>query len=123
MPNTREKLIELLLHGADTTPCAFDDVDCNGKKCSICEREAIADHLIANGVTFQNRDCHWATERAYKNGYDKAAKEFAERLKEKATKIELVCSGALVKTEYTISKESLENIAAEMVGAEPPKGE
>jgi hypothetical protein len=25
--------------------------------------------LIANGVTF-NRDIHWATEQAYKNGYE-----------------------------------------------------
>lgn len=55
MPNTREKLIELIRLGAEATPCAFDDVDCKGKKCSICEREAIADHLIANGVTLDNQ--------------------------------------------------------------------
>ena len=55
MPNTREKLIELLLLGAETTPCAFDDVDCKGKKCSICEREAIADNLIANGVRLEEK--------------------------------------------------------------------
>ena len=41
-----------------------------------------ADHLIANGVTFQNRDIHWATEQAYKNGYADGAKKLAERLKE-----------------------------------------
>lgn len=29
----------------------------------------IADHLIANGVTFRE-DVHWATEQAYKNGYE-----------------------------------------------------
>jgi hypothetical protein len=34
-----------------------------------CSIEELADHLIANGVTLNVRDCHWATEQAYKNGY------------------------------------------------------
>ena len=45
--------------------------------------EYIADHLIANGVTF-NRDIHWATEQAYKNGKADAMKwiPVTERLPE-----------------------------------------
>ena len=35
------------------------------------EAQPLADHLIANGVTFREHDCHWATEQAYKNGYRK----------------------------------------------------
>ena len=56
MPNTREKLVELL----------------DGIKVEMewQTTEALADHLIANGVTFQPRDIHWATEQAYKNGYE-----------------------------------------------------
>lgn len=53
MPNTREKLIEIM-----------EDIDCNAEYCKDCEfandidgcvrrqKEIIADHLIANGVTF-----------------------------------------------------------------------
>ena len=48
MPNTREKLIELLKQGADNTPCSEN---CWDKKCVDCIRETTADHLIANGVT------------------------------------------------------------------------
>lgn len=33
--------------------------------------EKVADHLIASGVTLKSHDCHWATEQAYKNGYEK----------------------------------------------------
>ena len=33
--------------------------------------EVIADGLIRNGVTLESYDCHWATEQAYKNGYEK----------------------------------------------------
>ena len=47
----RDRLIELIKEGEDRTPCAFDpEVDCEDKKCGDCEREAIADHLLANGV-------------------------------------------------------------------------
>ena len=66
----REKLIELLI-------CADDycNDNCN-KGCNVCKYNGNvdcyynvqADHLIANGVTFQTRDIHWATEQAYKNG-------------------------------------------------------
>lgn len=63
MPNTREKLVELLtdrIPGIDNELRYVDD-----------ERvERLADHLIANGVTLRDHDCHWATEIAYKNGYE-----------------------------------------------------
>jgi len=57
MPNTREKekLIELL-----------SQVQYLGGL-----EEKVADHLIANSVTLKSHDCHWATEQAYKNGYEK----------------------------------------------------
>ena len=45
-----------------------------------------------------------------------AIKEFAERLKDKSSKISLVCSGALVKTDYTIAGTDLDNLVKEMVG-------
>ena len=70
----REKLIELFR--------AVAHENCFG---SI---ENIADHLIANGVTLQSRDCYWATEQAYKNGYEQGKKDavkwipVAERLPE-----------------------------------------
>ena len=100
MPNTREKLIELIRQGA------------NGH--TLMPTETIADYLIANGVTFQHRDCHWATERAYKNGYAKAAKEFAEKV------FELFPTD---KDFTTISRFAIKHILNGMVGAEPPKGE
>lgn len=61
---------------------------------------------------------HEATEQAYKNGYAKGVKEFAERLKEKAIEKRFVCSRAFVRTEYTITEESFDNLAKEMVGAD-----
>lgn len=63
----REKLIELLKQGECLTPCSFDeDVECDGIKCSDCERKSMADHLIANGVTVQR----WipVTERLPEDG-------------------------------------------------------
>ena len=57
----REKLIELFR--------AVAHENCFG---SI---ENIADPLIANGVTLQSRDCYWATEQAYKNGYEQGKKD------------------------------------------------
>lgn len=48
----------------------------------------------------------------------KVVKEFAERLKEKSGKMEMVCSGALVQRDYTISEEILDNLVKEMVGEE-----
>ena len=46
MPNTREKLIELL--NSHTCPWLAGNVDC-----PMCCNNCIADHLIANGVTVQ----------------------------------------------------------------------
>lgn len=37
--------------------------------------ESMADNLIANGVTLESHDCHWATEQAYKNGYQKGRQD------------------------------------------------
>ena len=45
-----------------------------------------------------------------------AIKEFAEMFKEKSNKTDLVFSGALVKRDYTISEEHLDNLVKEMVG-------
>lgn len=54
----REKLIELIRDAV------------NG--CSSYWAGLIADNLIDNGVTLPEkvRDYHWATEQAYKNGYE-----------------------------------------------------
>ena len=71
MPNTREKLIELL--DGLNLPSECDD-----------ELGWMADHLIANGVTIINE--HWATEQAYKNGYEDGKPKWipvSERLPEK----------------------------------------
>lgn len=53
----REKLIALLKNSP-----SLDALDDDGYAMG-------ADDLIANGVTLNVRDCHWATEQAYKNGY------------------------------------------------------
>ena len=45
-----------------------------------------------------------------------AYKECIEKVKEHSNKMELVCSGALVRTDYTITKEKLDNLLKEMVG-------
>ena len=59
-------------------------------------------------------DNYDATEIAYKNGYAKAVKEFAERLEGKYKNIPMWGAVAVVY---------MEQILKEMVGAEPPKGE
>lgn len=68
--DVKEKLVELL--GENT--CTHDYCE----DCEYCEdsvaciaylKNSMVDHLIANGVTLNERDCHWATEQAYKNGY------------------------------------------------------
>ena len=66
MPNTREKLIELIDEALKRTDGIARVVGKRGT-------EKIADHLIAHGVTMQEqiRDHYWATEQAYKNGYEK----------------------------------------------------
>ena len=54
----------------------------------------------------------------FNHEYDKikaeAYKEFAERLKERATKIKWISDGKLVDKEYKISREDLDNLLAEM---------
>ena len=45
-----------------------------------------------------------------------AYKEFAERLKEKSGKVEMVCSGALVQRDYTISEKTLDNLLKKIGG-------
>ena len=73
MPNTREKLIELLQN--DDCPLLYVLGENIG---------TLADYLIANGVGFREQDCHWATEQAYKNGKADALKWISvkERLPE-----------------------------------------
>ena len=46
----------------------------------------------------------------------KAYKECIEKVKENSNKMELVCSGALVRTDYTITKEKLDNLLKELIG-------
>ena len=45
-----------------------------------------------------------------------AYKEFVERLKEKSGKVEMVCSGAIVQRDYTISEKTLDNLVKEREG-------
>ena len=74
MDNTREKLIELMKQ--------IDGICPKEGACSQCELYSLedcyfiskADHLISNGVTIQE-ECHWATEQAYKNGYEKGKQD------------------------------------------------
>ena len=54
----REKLIDLISGGVPRHEPFLSKVF-----------EGLADHLIANGVTLQ-KDVHYATEQAYKNGYE-----------------------------------------------------
>ena len=72
MPNTRENRSYLIdprekLFGLIVNAYQSDKTREN----TLAQLKHIADHLIANGVTFQNRDIHWATEQAYKNSYTK----------------------------------------------------
>jgi len=51
----KERLIELISHGEDHVPCAVDETcECVGSEssCYFCRLDAIADYLIANGITF-----------------------------------------------------------------------
>ena len=45
-----------------------------------------------------------------------AYKECIEKVKEHSNKTELVCSGALVRTDYTITDKELDNLLKELVG-------
>lgn len=55
----REKLIELLNNSFER----------QYEKRGLLTAQHTATDLIANGVTMEAYDCHWATETAYKNGY------------------------------------------------------
>ena len=97
MPNTREKLIELLYKAEEQADKRCDFAE-NCEQCPANNREnncldwLKADCLIANGVTIQE-DCHWATEQAYKNGYEKGRQDavkwipVTERLPEENTAV------------------------------------
>ena len=70
MPNTREKLIdaEAIARKLKSANCA----ECNVVRkvqCSACWVEDVLE-LLECAPTVQNRDIHWATEQAYKNGYE-----------------------------------------------------
>lgn len=89
MDNTREKLIELL----SKTSCRGDGESlgsCPDRKYGMCGEVAnlsycviqnIANHLICNGVTLQDHDCCWATEIAYKNGYEAGRKDAEDEIR------------------------------------------
>lgn len=49
-----------------------------------------------------------------KNAKTEAYKEFIEKVKENSNKIDVVCSGALVTRDYTISKQKLDNLLKEI---------
>ena len=55
-------------------------------------------------------------ESKYNTTKAEAYKEFAERLKEKAEKKQIVYGGALVRTDYTMSGNQLNNLLKELVG-------
>lgn len=67
----REKLIKIL-----ETVVSPKEVLCDGEV--LVSTARVADHLIANGVTFREHDCHWATEQAYRNGYEAGKKDAAK---------------------------------------------
>ena len=63
--------------------------------------------------TIEYKDiCIEACEDAKSEAY----KECIEKVKENSNKMEMVCSGALVGTDYTITKEKLDNLLKELVG-------
>ena len=79
----------------------------------IDRREAEIERLTINmnafGLGMKREKERADTARA------EAIKEFAERLKEKSGKMEMVCGGALVKRDYTIDEKTLNNLVKEMV--------
>ena len=56
-------------------------------------------------------DTHWSNERAYKNGYAKGVKEFANRLKEMA-------SQGFWETNSYVGTDQIDDLVKEMVGAD-----
>ena len=136
MPNTREKLIELLNAVDGVCPKDASCYDCEYKGVEHCAIPAKADYLIANGVTFQNRDIHWATERAYKNGCEAGKPKWipvTERLPDEEHEgVVLVYSGdvepAIVCGDGFLEYDKYEGWEIDKVThwmplPEPPKGE
>ena len=108
MPNTREKLIELLQN------CVDENVDTDDGYVGVEIRYGnIADYLIRNGVTLESYDCHWATEQAYKNGYEKG---YADGVKELAEKIFEAFPSDMYST--TISRFFIRTIVKGLVGGD-----
>ena len=118
MPNTREKLVELLCDVIETDGCSGH---CNFPPCYLVK--ACADHLIANGVTVQK----WipVTERLPETTYktmvivcvdgEKSAARWFERT---------TIRGKLVERfRYPWDVITCENITHWMPLPEPPKGE
>ena len=69
MPNTRENPIEQRLKNGSESIC---DKCFHGKVCRAIDNQPCIEcnqFIDVNGVTVQSRDCYWATETAYKNGY------------------------------------------------------
>ena len=129
MPNTREKLIELICS------TKYGNGSLIGKNFQKGFVEKIADHLISHGVTF-NRDCHWATEQAYKNGKADALKwiPVTERLPEnKKCVLMYSADGGVAEGVYEESRKrwvqwrwsvfDVPQVTHWMPLPEPPKGE
>ena len=110
-------------------------VNRNGAFCDICpynngmcDEEQLAKNALdlINRLQAENErlkakqeKCFYCTEKANKKiGEIKAEayKECIQKIKEKSNKEQLVCSGALVRTDYTITEEILANLLKELVG-------
>lgn len=55
--DVREKLVELLEPHMSGLACEYESGSCELTSCRSCNAKNIADHLIANGVTVQERAC------------------------------------------------------------------
>lgn len=60
MMDVREKLIELLEPHMSGLACKYESGSCELTSCRSCNARNIADHLIANGVTVQERG-YWVS--------------------------------------------------------------
>ena len=117
--NRQEAEVEALINGQETLQkyIAEQKAEIERLKRKLVGYEPSIDSGLFSQMLLEQKEKAEAFEKKWKAEVkSEAYKECIEKVKEKSKKTEIVCSGALITTNYAISAKNLNNLLKELVG-------